>query len=153
MTAVVIPDRRALQDPGGACVADERQDLDNAAFADRVIAVAAVLAAAGLGRGDVLAIMLPNRVELVTSMFAAWRLGAAVTPVNPALTEQEARYQVDDAGANVVVADAASAAKLAGGGYWIIPVEDVTSPARPREPVPVRAEPGGPALLIYTSGT
>jgi acyl-CoA synthetase (AMP-forming)/AMP-acid ligase II len=28
----------------------------------------------------VLAIMLPNRVELITSMFAAWRLGAAVTP-------------------------------------------------------------------------
>jgi acyl-coenzyme A synthetase/AMP-(fatty) acid ligase len=41
----------------------------------------------------VLAIMLPNRVELVTSMFAALRLGAAVTPVNAALTAQEARYR------------------------------------------------------------
>ena len=67
------------------------------------------MAAAGLGPGDVLAIMLPNRVELVTSMFAAWRLGAAVTPVNAALTMQEARYQIDDAGAAVVVADGASA--------------------------------------------
>jgi len=101
----------------------------------------------------VLAIMLPNRVELITSMFAAWRLGAAVTPVNPALTGQEARYQIDDAGANLVVADGASAAKLAGGGHRIIPVEDVTSPARPREPVPAQAEPRTPALLIYTSGT
>ena len=68
-------------------------------------ALAAVFAAAGLRRGGVLAIMLPNRVELVTSMFAAWRLGAAVTPVNPALTAQEARYQIDDAGATLVVAD------------------------------------------------
>jgi acyl-CoA synthetase (AMP-forming)/AMP-acid ligase II len=59
-----------------------------------------VFAAAGLGRGGVLAIMVPNQVELVTSMFAAWRLGAAVTPVNPALTAQEARYQIDDAGAD-----------------------------------------------------
>jgi long-chain acyl-CoA synthetase len=153
MLAAAIPDERAARDPAGACVADERQELDNTRFIQTVSAVAALLADAGLRRGDVLAIMLPNRVELITSMFAAWRLGAAVTPVNPALTGQEARYQVDDAGANVVVADGASAAKLAGGGYQVIPVDDVTSPARPPEPVPVQAEPGAPALLIYTSGT
>src|SRR5580704_11026330 len=146
MTAVVIPDRRALQDPGGACVADERQDLDNAAFADRVIAVAAVLAAAGLGRGDVLAIMLPNRVELVTTMFAAWRLGAAVTPVNPALTEQEARYQIADAGATLVVADSGAddtgAAVLRGGPCRIIGLDEVTAPARPAAAPALVDDPG-----------
>ena len=62
-----IPDERVLRDPAGACIADERQDLDNAGFAQKVTAVAAVFAAAGLGRGGVLAIMLPNRVELITS--------------------------------------------------------------------------------------
>ena len=153
MLAAAIPDQRAARDPAGACIADKRQELDNARFTHTVSAVAALLADAGLRRGDVLAIMLPNRVELITSMFAAWRLGAAVTPVNPALTGQEARYQIDDAGANVVVADGASAAKLEGGGHWIIPVEDVTSPARSQVPVPVQAEPDTPALLIYTSGT
>jgi acyl-CoA synthetase (AMP-forming)/AMP-acid ligase II len=153
MLAAAIPDERAARDPAGACVADERQELDNARFMKTVSAVAALLADAGLGPGGVLAIMLPNRVELVTSMFAAWRLGAAVTPVNPALTGTEARYQIDDAGAHVVVADGASAAKLDGGGHRIIPVEDVTSPARAPEPVPVQAGPGALALLIYTSGT
>src|SRR5271166_3531409 len=67
VTAAAIPDERALRDPAGACIADERQDLDNAGFAQKVTAVAAVFAAAGLGRGGVLAIMLPNRVELVTT--------------------------------------------------------------------------------------
>ena len=86
MTVAAIPDQRALRDPAGPCIADERHELDNAGFAKRVTAVAAVFAAAGLRPGGVLAIMLPNRVELITSMFAAWRLGAAVTPVNPALT-------------------------------------------------------------------
>jgi acyl-CoA synthetase (AMP-forming)/AMP-acid ligase II len=153
MIAASIPDERAVRDPAGACIADERQELDNARFLETVSAVAALLADAGLGPGGVLAIMLPNRVELITSMFAAWRLGAAVTPVNPALTGQEARYQIDDAGARVVVADPASAAKLDDGGYRIIPVADVTSPARAPEPVPVQAGPGTLALLIYTSGT
>src|ERR1700729_2688431 len=140
MTAAAIPEERALRDPGGACIADQRQELDNQSFALIVSAVAGRLAAAGLSAGDVLAIMVPNRVEFVTSMFAAWRLGAAVTPVNAALSTQEARYQIDDAGAAVVVADGASAEKLAGGGYHVIPVADVTSPAGQRVPTP--ADPG-----------
>jgi acyl-CoA synthetase (AMP-forming)/AMP-acid ligase II len=140
-------------DPGGACLADERQDLDNAAFADRVTAVAAVFATAGLRRGDVLAVVLPNRVELVTSMFAAWRLGAAVTPVNPALTAQEARYQITDAGATLVVADGPGAAMLRDGPYRIIGLDDVTAPPRPAAPPALVTDPEALALLIYTSGT
>jgi long-chain acyl-CoA synthetase len=153
VTAAMLPDHRALQDPLGACLADERQDLDNAAFADRVIAVAATFAAAGLGRGDVLAIMLPNQVELVTSMFAAWRLGAAVTPVNPALTAQEASYQIADAGATLVVADDAAAALLRDGPHRIIGLAEVTAPDRPLVPPALVDDPEALALLIYTSGT
>ncbi len=35
-------------------------------------------------------------------MFAAWRLGAALTPVIPALTKPEARHQVSNSGAHRV---------------------------------------------------
>ena len=153
VTVAAIPGQRALRDPAGACIADERQELDNAGFARKVTAVAAVFAAAGLGRGGVLAIMLPNRVELITSMFAAWRLGAAVTPVNPALTAQEARYQIDDAGAALVVADDAAAALLRDGPYRIIGLDEVTAPVSPPAPPALVDDPGALALLIYTSGT
>jgi long-chain acyl-CoA synthetase len=153
MTAAAIPDERAKRDPGGACVADERQELDNAGFAGKVSAVAALFAAAGLRPGGVLAIMLPNRVELVTSMFAAWRLGAAVTPVNPALTGQEARYQIGDAGAALVVADDAAAAVLGDGPYRIIGLAEVTDPSPAAVPPALVSDPGDLALLIYTSGT
>ena len=153
MTAARIPDDRALRDPGGACIADERQTLDNTGFAERVAALAAVFDAAGLRPGGVLAIMLPNRVELITSMFAAWRLGAAVTPVNPALTAQEARYQIDDAGATLVVADDAAAAMLRDGPYRIIGLTDVTAPVPASAPPALNTDPAALALLIYTSGT
>ena len=131
----------------------ERHELDNAGFAKQVTALAAVFATAGLRPGGVLAIMLPNRVELVTSMFAAWRLGAAVTPVNPALTVQEARYQIDDAGATLVVADEAAAAMLRDGPYRIIGLTEVTAPPPPAAPPGLVTDPGALALLIYTSGT
>ena len=154
MTAAAIPDNRARADPHGACIADERQELDNQQFAGLVQAAAAKFARAGLRNGDVLAIMAPNRVELLTSMFAAWRLGAAVTPVNPALTAPEARYQVDDAAPALVVADEASAPKLRDGSRPVIALTEVASPPAPAAPPPpVSADPGTRALLIYTSGT
>src|ERR1700693_2847596 len=153
VTAAAIPDDRALRDPGGACLADEHQTLDNTGFAERVTALAAVFDAAGLRPGGVLAIMLPNRVELVTSMFAAWRLGAAVTPVNPALTVQEARYQIDDAGATLVVADEVAAAMLRDGPYRIIGLTEVTACPPPAASPRLVTDPGALALLIYTSGT
>jgi long-chain acyl-CoA synthetase len=153
VTAAQIPDERARRDPSGACVADERGHLSNAEFAEQVTALAAVFTGAGLGPGAVLAIMLPNRVELVTSMFAAWRLGAAVTPVNPALTAQEARYQIDDAGATLVVADEPAAAMLRDGPYRIIGLAEVTTPPPPTELPRLVTDPDALALLIYTSGT
>jgi acyl-CoA synthetase (AMP-forming)/AMP-acid ligase II len=93
------------------------------------------------------AVVLPNRVDLVVTLFAAWRLGAAVTPVNPALTTPEIAHQVGDSGASVVVGDAVAtpavrldAADLDGGG-------DVAAPPQ------VAVSPDRLALVIYTSGT
>ncbi|WP_371682647.1 AMP-binding protein [Aeromicrobium sp. A1-2] len=61
------------------CLADDRVSLTYAEVDDWAAAVAGQLANHGFGRGDVLAIMLPNRAELIIAMFAAWRLGGAVT--------------------------------------------------------------------------
>ena len=85
---------------------------DNATFLADVHSVSSALVEVGIGRGDVVAVVLPNSVELVIIMFAAWRLGAAVTPVNPALTEHEVKYQLTDSGARLVVADELSLSKV-----------------------------------------
>ena len=86
MHLAALPDERAASHPGGPCLVDGRLELDNATFAAEVRRVSGALVGMGIGRGDVVAVVLPNSVELVTIMFAAWRLGAALTPVNPALT-------------------------------------------------------------------
>jgi long-chain acyl-CoA synthetase len=145
MDTAGLPEARALRNPTGGCLADDHESLDNSAFRDRVRAAAAVLRSHGIGEGDVVAVILPNRVDLVVTLFAAWRLGASVTPVNPALTDSEISHQLTDSGSSVVVGDAAvspavtlDAADLASG----VPGSD--------EPA---TRPDGLALIIYTSGT
>jgi acyl-CoA synthetase (AMP-forming)/AMP-acid ligase II len=134
MNLSVLPDQRAAHDPRGPAVADDNSDLNNAEFLDAVQRRAATLRNHGVSAGDVVAIKLPNTVEFVVSMFAAWRLGAAVTPVNPSLSPQEVRYQLADAGATVMIADEL---------HHCEPPRSHTA----------RRDDASLALLIYTSGT
>jgi len=85
------------------CMRDMNSELTYAEVALRVDAVAEQFAAAGVGRGDVVAVMLPNQVELLLGLMAAWRLGAAATPVNPVFTANEAGYQIADSGARLLL--------------------------------------------------
>ena len=141
-----LPEARAGAEPHAPALADDAVTLDNAAFADRVARAAALLDRLGVRAGDVVAIAMPNRVELIVALFAAWRLGAAATPVNPALTPTEMQYQVDDAGAKVVIGDG-----------LVLDATVVDVDALAAEPSAYRAaadiRPDSLALLIYTSGT
>jgi acyl-CoA synthetase (AMP-forming)/AMP-acid ligase II len=149
-----LPDVRADQDPDAACIADDTAELSNAEFLRAVRSAASVLRGHGVGPGDVVAVMLPNRVELVVLLFAAWRLGAAVTPINPALTATEAGHQITDSGARILVnADAA----VVDGTVVTLAVTDlaVTDLAGTTQPdlAEPYCDPAALALLIYTSGT
>ncbi|MEU5757425.1 AMP-binding protein [Nocardia sp. NPDC047648] len=144
---VEIPEVRATWNPSGPCIADDREQLDNQTFAKRVCAAAAVLSANGVGEGDVVALVLPNRLEFVVILFAAWRLGAAVTPVKPDSTFEEARYQIEDCRAKVVVTEGGRGA----GTLDMTEVAGAGREAAATEPAPL--DPGAAALIIYTSGT
>jgi long-chain acyl-CoA synthetase len=145
-----IPFVRRAGDP---CIVDARRAFDSGEFAAGVQQVAVQLQALGVGPGSVVATMVPNRLELVLVLFAAWHLGAAVTPVNPALTNAEAGYQLEDAGAVTVLVDDASAVTLAGAAAKHLHVNDVMRPtSQPVEVLPRRSL-GDTAFIIYTSGT
>ena len=153
MHLAALPDERAASDPGGPCLADSRRQLNNASFAAEVRRVSCALVEMGIGRGDVVAVVLANSVELVTVMFAAWRLGAALTPVNPALTKPEAQYQVSDSGARLVVADDSSLSKVEGGDARVCVVDELLQRDGATDVTPPRTEPEQLALVIYTGGT
>jgi acyl-CoA synthetase (AMP-forming)/AMP-acid ligase II len=68
--------------------------------------VAHMLRAAGLERGDHIAVLLTNRAEWYEIVWGAMRSGLFVTPVNWHLTPAEAGYIVADCEAKALVVDA-----------------------------------------------
>ncbi|WP_396899424.1 class I adenylate-forming enzyme family protein [Mycolicibacterium sp.] len=147
MSLSTLPDRRAAAAPHAPAVADDALDLDNTAFLDAVTRAAAALRAAGVGSGDVVAIRLPNRAEFVVALFAAWRLGAAVTPISPTLVPAEMAYQVADAGSKVLLVDSPLDAEVP-----VVTLDDLAA-AEPDPVAPADNAADALALLIYTSGT
>jgi long-chain acyl-CoA synthetase len=132
-------------------VRDENNDLTYAEFAEWADAVAEQFAEYGVGPGSVVAVMLPNRVELLISIVAAWRLGAAATPINPVFTANEADYQITDADSVLVVNAGPDAPN---GGRQSIAVDALRRELVGAKPLPEPStSPDDLGLLIYTSGS
>jgi acyl-CoA synthetase (AMP-forming)/AMP-acid ligase II len=72
---------------------------------------AAGLSRHGMGKGDVLVLMLPNVPEFATALLGAWMVGGVVTTINPMCTAEEIATQLLDAGAKYLVTIPACAQK------------------------------------------
>ena len=65
-------------------------------FEAAVNRTASLLAANGIGKGDVVSLLLPNSVEYVIAYFACWQIGALAGPINSLLKAQEIAYVISN---------------------------------------------------------
>lgn len=151
--------------------------LSYAELAAAVRRMAAGLSELGVGRGDVVALYLPNRWMLTAFYLACSRVGAVSLPVIPALGVRELRMILEETGAKVCVTvdrfgDADYAARVAeaapetlrhrvvvgsAAGEGEIDFDEffVRTTWEERHEVPADAAlgPDEPSMLLYTSGT
>jgi long-chain acyl-CoA synthetase len=90
-----VPDGLAVAEAGGDRVTYRE-------LWDRAARVAGGLRGEGVGRGDRVAIQLPNGLDWVLAFWGAQLAGAVVVPVNTRLTDTEVQYVLDDSGASYV---------------------------------------------------
>ena len=133
---------------------------------EQVRSVAAGLAELGIRKGDVVALCSPNSPEFAVVFHAVARLGAIVTTANPANTRQELAFQLNDAGAKLLITTAALLEKArAAVEEWGRPIEVITiddapgarslrSIARDADPPAVAIDPAVDVVALpYSSGT
>lgn len=128
----------------------------------------ASLNSAGIGRGDRVAIVLPNGPEAATA-FAAVACGATAAPLNPAYKTEEFTFNLTDLGVRgLIVMDgvdspAIAVARASGVPIlWLVPVPNGAAgdfTLRPETQATASAAKPGPAeaddiaLVLHTSGT
>jgi fatty-acyl-CoA synthase len=84
-------------------IKDERGSIGFAAFDAEVDRFAAGLLRLGIGRGDHVAIWLPNGRDWIRAFCAAARIGAVIVPVNTRYKLEEARYVIAQSDAKALV--------------------------------------------------
>src|SRR4029453_11265345 len=72
-------------------------------FSQAVGRTARRLAAAKIGKGDAVSLLMPNSVEYIIAYFACWKLGAVAGPVNSLLKAEEVAFVISDSEAKAVV--------------------------------------------------
>lgn len=148
---------RAARTPAARALERADVHLDYGELHRSVSDVANALERCGLGAGDRLAVACPDGVHLARAVHAARRLALCLVPLNRRLTAAELAFQLEDAGAALLLHDpsehdAVAAATSAG-------VPHVAWPDLDRGDVLALSRPADPALdaraatLIYTSGT
>ncbi len=63
-----------------------------------------VLVSMGIRKGDRVALFLPNIPQFVIALFGVLKTGAVVTSISPLYKEREVQYQLQDSGAETVIA-------------------------------------------------
>jgi len=124
-------------------------------LAERAEAAARWLAARGIGHGDRVGVMGPNRPQWAVCAYATWMAGAALVPLqfplrmrDPAALAESTGSLVRAAGCKLVLADPALASRL--------PPDRVTSWEEPSRGARAELTPPGPddpAVLQFTSGS
>ncbi|MDM0052054.1 ATP-dependent acyl-CoA ligase [Variovorax sp. J22R115] len=136
---------------------------------------AAVLAQAGVARGDRVAVMCGNRIEFLEVFFGAGWLGASVVPVNTASMGPQIEYFLANSEARLLVIEAEFLERLKTADLgrtklrevWVVGesqepsvawqapegVRSTPYPAGAEAIPPAAVQPGDPLAILYTSGT
>jgi len=126
------------------------------------------LRAHGIVRGDRVAILLPQRPEVVVAHVAIYKLGAVALPLATQFGAEALSYRLENSGAKAVITNDDGLTKLAAIRDELVNVELVVSTDGRSERAAgfgalidrasstfesVETTPDDPAMMIYTSGT
>ncbi|MFG2595291.1 amino acid adenylation domain-containing protein [Streptomyces sp. NPDC048462] len=151
--------RRLTERPDAVAVVDRSRSVTYAELDDRARRIARLLAAHGVGAESVVGVAVPRSVDMIATVLAAMKLGAAFLPLDLIHPGDRLSYMIEDSGAALVVGTETVAGKIPDAvGVPVVLLDAPDTAAELEEPAPA-AEPGGPAGLdqaayvIYTSGS
>jgi acetyl-CoA synthetase len=121
----------------------ELQELANKA--------ANVLRAAGVERGDRVAVVLPATPETAAIFFGTWKLGAILLSMSVLYGDEGIRHRLDDSEPRVLVTDRANAGRFEHESMLVL--DDGLLDGASTAPVSTDTAADDPAQLYYSSGT
>jgi acyl-CoA synthetase (AMP-forming)/AMP-acid ligase II len=144
---------------------DDGGTLSYDQLGSRVDSLAARLRAAGIGRGDTVALVLPNGAEFLEALFAIIALGAAAAPLNPVYTADEYAFYLTDLRPRLLLLTPGEGTAARSASPQGVAIGELKADPKGRAALAIEgrsvdrgepfesASPDDIALLLHTSGT
>ncbi|MGC4792161.1 amino acid adenylation domain-containing protein [Micromonospora sp. DT178] len=153
-SVVSLFERQAARTPAATALVCDGTRMSYLELDDHANRLARLLVRKGVGPETVVGLCLPRGADMVTSILAVWKAGAAYLPVDPAHPAERTAFLLADSGAAVLVGNRAD---LPEGPTPVLALDDpftlTTLAAAPHGPLGVPVAAGGLAYVIYTSGS
>ena len=145
---------QARRTPGAVAVRQWSAVLTYRELVSRAAAIAAELRRLGAGPETRVGLCAGREPDTVAALLGIWFAGAAYVPVDLANPGPRGRGILSDAGAGIVVADAAGRARLGAGTFRYVGTRRPGHAAEDPEAIrPAFAGSGNLAYVLYTSGS
>ncbi|KAL2201513.1 hypothetical protein P885DRAFT_27215 [Corynascus similis CBS 632.67] len=116
--------------------------------------VARQLSSEGVGRGSFVPVCLERSANLIISLVAILKTGAAYVTMDPDVPQERNRFIVEDVGAQVVIVDRATAGRFPGREVIIEQlIADAEAAGTDDSNLDRDCSPNDPVYVIYTSGS
>ncbi|MEV5594486.1 amino acid adenylation domain-containing protein [Streptomyces sp. NPDC052496] len=114
-SAASVPEliaRRVASAPDAVAVGDGRRTVQYGGLDTASDRLAAYLDGLGVGRGDRVAVVMERSVDLITTLLAVWKAGAAYVPVDAGYPTERVAFLLADSGPSVVLCTEATRAAV-----------------------------------------
>ncbi|WCD86483.1 Dimodular nonribosomal peptide synthase [Streptomyces xanthophaeus] len=139
----------AADRPGAPALSDAAKQLTYAELDRAASRMSAGLAERGIGPGSFVGVCLDRDADLLVTLLAVLKTGAAYVPMDPRYPVERLRYTTEDAGLRLVVTTL-DGFPAVDGVTAVRPAALAGSTAEAPEPA---QDPDAPAYVIYTSGS
>ncbi|MFJ4579131.1 amino acid adenylation domain-containing protein [Streptomyces echinatus] len=146
-------DRRIAATPEATAVVDGRERLTYAALGERAARLAHQLRAHGAGRGCRVGVSVRRSADLVVTLLAVARTGAAYVPMDPGFPAERLAYIATDAALDCLVTGPGGPEDLPAGAVVRLDRDAERIAARPTGPLEDGPGADDPVYVIYTSGS
>jgi amino acid adenylation domain-containing protein len=141
-------ERVARERPHAHALTSSDGDLSYGQLWSQALALAGRLQEQGVRPGNPVALCLPRSSELVVGALGIVAAGGCYVALDPAYPDERLKFMVTESGVQIVVADAATAAR--------IDAPHAVAPTQPAGSAPASLRslsPSDPAYIVYTSGS
>ncbi len=142
----------AMQYASKTAVTFNKETLTYKQLDEKTAQFAAVLTQSGISKGDIVAISLDRSVQMLVSLLAVMRAGAAYLPLDPEYPLERTQFMLEDSGAKLLITSQEHKNKYPAATTLII--DDVWAKLKDQKTVPAKSVAQSDlAYILYTSGS